>query len=116
MAETSKLAHGQLEQSLSQKVMLLYLTQLGHEPNKVSCQLVDKTLTIIIEDSITRPEQLLAKSGKRELAEQVRSNIHQALGLHLKSLIEEVVKIPVVDLFSDSAFETSRTSIVAVLA
>lgn len=116
MAESSKLAHGQLEQSLSQKVMLLYVTQLGHEPNKVSCHLVDKMLTIVIEDSITRPEQLLAKSGKQELAKQVRLNIHQALGLHLKSLIEEVVKIPVLDLFTDSALETGRTSIVAVLA
>ncbi len=78
--------------------------------------MVDKILTIIIEDSITQPEQLLAKSGRQELAKQVRSNINQTLGPHLKSLIEEVVKVPVVDLLSDSAFDTERTSIVAVLA
>lgn len=116
MAETSKLTHGQLEQSLSQKVMVLYLTKLGHQPDTVSCQLVDKILTIIIEDSITQPEQLLAKIGNHKLAKQVRSNINQSLGPHLKSLIEEVVKVSVVDLLSDSAFETERTSIVAVLA
>ncbi len=116
MAETSKLTHRQLEQSLSQKVIVLYLAQLGHQPHTVSCQLVDKILTIIIEDSITQPEQLLAKSGRQELAKQVRSNINQTLGPHLKSLIEEVVKVPVVDLLSDSAFDTERTSIVAVLA
>lgn len=116
MTEFSELPQGQLEQSLWQKVRVLYLTQLGHQPNKISCQLVDKTLTIIIEDSITKLEQLLAESGNQGLAKEVRSSIHLTLEPHLKSLIEEVVKIPVLDLLSDSAFATGRTSIVAILA
>jgi uncharacterized protein YbcI len=116
MEETSELAVEQLEQSLSQRVMLLYLTDLGHQPHQVSCKLVDKTLTIVIEDSITRLEQFLAKSNRQEIAKQVRVNLHKALEPHLKALIEEVVKIPVIDLLSDSAFDTNRTSVVAVLA
>jgi len=116
MEETSELAVEQLEQSLSQRVVVLYLTDLGHQLNQVSCNLVDKTLTIVIENSITRLEQFLVRSNRQEMAKQVRLNLHKALEPHLKALIEEVVKVPVIDLLCDSAFDTGRTSIVAVLA
>ncbi len=116
MVESSKLTHRQLEHSLSQRVRGLYFTYLGHQPNKVSCQLVDKTLTIIVEDSITLPEQLLNNSGQENLAQQVRSNLQKVVELHLKSAIEEVYATTVIDLFSNSAFDTRRTSVVAVLA
>lgn len=116
MVEGSELTHRQLEYSLSQDVRDLYFNHLGHQPNKVSCQLVDKTLTIIVEDSITLPEQLLNKSGHVDLAKQVRSNIEKIVEVHLKQTIEEVCGIPVIELFSNSALDTRRTSIVAVLA
>jgi uncharacterized protein YbcI len=84
--------------------------------SKVSCHLVDKTLTIIVEDSITLPEQLLNNSGQHELANQVRANIQKAIELPIKSVIEETYATSVIDLFKSYAFDTGRTSIVAVLA
>ena len=42
---------GQLERKLSQKIGALYREQLGHQIGKVTCQLLDTKLTIIIEDS-----------------------------------------------------------------
>lgn len=56
---------GQLERSLSQKVLALYRNQLGQQPSKVSCQLCDEKWIIILEDSLTPPEQILAQGGKR---------------------------------------------------
>ena len=114
--EKSQPPHGQLEQNLSQRVTVLYLTQLGHQPSKVSCQLIDKTLTIIVENPITQPERFLAKSGKKELAAQVRVTLHKAFQPQLKLLIEEVLRVSVIDLLGDSKLQTGRTTVIAILA
>lgn len=114
--DTSSPSTEVLEQSLSQRIKVLYLTQLGHEPDEVECRLINQTLTIIVENPITQPEQLLLKSGKQEFAEQVRYTIHKAFQPQLKALIEEVFGTRVVDLLGDSKIQTGRTSILAVLA
>ncbi len=116
MEESSALAYEQLEQNISQRVIVLYQTLLGHQLNQVSSKLVDQTLTIIAEDSITRVEQFLAHNDQNELASQVRLSLYKALEPHLKFLIEEVVAVPVLDVLCNSAFDTGRTSIVAILA
>lgn len=114
--ETSKQTHGQLEQTLADRIQVLYLNQLGHKPNKISCQLIDRMLTISIENSITKPVRLLAESGKHELAERARFNIHKAFKPQLKALIEEVIGVSVIDLLGDSKLDTGFTSMIAVLS
>ncbi|HCF30135.1 MAG TPA: hypothetical protein DEV81_23700 [Cyanobacteria bacterium UBA11049] len=106
----------QLEQNLSQRVIVLFQTYLGHQPNKVTCKLAERSIAIVAEDSITRLEKFLSQSNRYELAKQVRATLLKALEPEIKLLIEEVVKVPVVDVIYDSGFETGRTSIVAVLA
>ncbi len=107
---------GQLERTLSQRIQALYRQQLGHQPSKVTCQLFDEKLAIILEDSITQPEQLLANSGQEELAKQVRSDLSKAIEPQLKDLIQEITGVPVVDLLIDGKIETGRTGTIAVLA
>ncbi|MBD1832334.1 DUF2294 domain-containing protein [Cyanobacteria bacterium FACHB-472] len=107
---------GQLERTLSQRIQSLYRTQLGHQPSQVSCQIFDEKLAIILENSITQPEQLLAQNGQEELAEQVRSDLEKALQPQLKSLIEEVLGVSVIDLLSDAKIETGRTGTIVVLS
>jgi uncharacterized protein YbcI len=113
--ESSKPTRGQLERTLSQRLQALYREQLGHQPSKVTCQLFDEKLAIIVENSITPPEQLLADRGQAELAEQVRSQLDEAIQPQLKALIEEVLDVTVLDLLSDATLETGRTGIIAVL-
>ena len=113
--ESSKPTRGQLERTLSQRLQSLYREQLGHQPSKVTCQLFDEKLAIIVENSITPPEQLLADRGQAELAEQVRSELDEAIKPRLKTLIEEVLDVAVLDLLSDATLETGRTGIIAVL-
>jgi uncharacterized protein YbcI len=113
--ESSKPTRGQLERLLSQRLQALYREQLGHQPGKVTCQLFDEKLAVIVEDSITPPEQLLANTGQIELAEQVRSDLDKAIQPHLKGLIEEVLGVSVLDLLSDATLETGRTGIIAIL-
>ncbi len=116
MQDTIQPTRSELERTLSQEVRAFYYAQLGHQPSQVTCQFMGDKIAILIEDSITRPEQLLAQSGQQRLAQRVRENINHVLQLQLKQLIEEVVKVPVIDLMIDSALKTSRTSTVAILA
>jgi uncharacterized protein YbcI len=81
----------------------------------VTCQLFDEKLAIIVEDSITPPEQLLANSGQAELAQQVRSDLDKAIQPQIKALIEDVLGVAVVDILSDATLETGRTGIIVVL-
>lgn len=113
--ESAKPTRGQIERLLSQRLQAFYREQLGHQPSKVTCQLFDEKLAIVVENSITQPEQLLADNGKAELAEKVRSDLDKALKPQLQTLIEEVLGVPVLDLLSDATLETGRTGIIAVL-
>jgi uncharacterized protein YbcI len=63
---------GQLERTLSQRIESLYRSQLEHKPSKVVCQIFDEKIAIILEDSITQPEQILVNNGHQDLAEKVR--------------------------------------------
>jgi uncharacterized protein YbcI len=107
---------GQIERTLAQRIQALYREQLGHRTGKVTCQLFDEKLAIVIEDSITQPEQLLAQEGREELAEKVRSDLDAALQPQLRVLIEEVLEVSVLDLLSDATLETGRTGMIAVLS
>jgi uncharacterized protein YbcI len=116
MEESSALTLEQLEQKLAQEVIVLYQTHLGHQLQRVSCKLRDKTLTIVAEDSMTRLEQFLVQNNKHELAREVRANLNKVLEPDLKFLIEEVLDVPVIDVLCNSELESSRTSVIAVLS
>lgn len=107
---------GQLERTLSQRIQALYRTELEHQPSRVTCQIFDEKIAIILEDAITQPEQLLVSSGQEQLAEQVRLELDEALQPQLKALIEEVVGVSVIDLLSDAKLETGRSATIVVLA
>ena len=107
---------GQLERKLSQKIQAFYRGHLGHQPSKVTCQLFNSQLAVIIEDSITSAEQILVDEGKAVLAEKVRSNLDDAIRPELKQLIEEITEVEVLDIMSDATLDTGRTGIIVVLS
>ncbi|MEM8779519.1 MAG: DUF2294 domain-containing protein [Cyanobacteria bacterium P01_G01_bin.49] len=106
---------GQLERDLSQQIQAFYREQLGHQPSKIICQLFEQKLVIIIENSITSAEQLLAQEGQDELAQEVRSSLEEVIKPKIRQLIETILNVGVVDLLSDANLETGRTGIIAVL-
>ena len=113
---TERPTKGQLERSLSQQIQALYRSQLGHRLSEITCQIFDQKIMIVLEDSITQPEQLLADSGEAELVEEVHASIEQTIAPQLSKLIEEVVGVSVIDLLSDATVQTKRTGMIAVLA
>lgn len=106
---------GQLERTLAQRIQALYRTQLGHQPSRVICQIFDGRIAIILENSITVPEQALLNQGKHDLAEQVRAGLEAMLDGQLRQLIQEVVGVMVIDLLTDATLETGRTGTIAIL-
>lgn len=107
---------GQLERTLAQQIQALYRNQLGHRLGAIDCQIFDHKIAIVMEKAVTQPEQLLASSGKDDLAEQVHSDLNAVIQPQLKELIEAIVGVPVVDLLSDTTLETERTGMIAVLS
>ncbi|HEY9694999.1 MAG TPA: DUF2294 domain-containing protein [Oculatellaceae cyanobacterium] len=114
--EKPSVTRGQLERTLSQRIQALYRNELGHQPTKIVCQIFDSKIAIIMENSLTKPEQLLAENGKEDLAEQLRSDLEEVIQPQIKALIEEIVGIAVIDLLSDSKLDTGRSGTIAVLA
>jgi uncharacterized protein YbcI len=113
---TSTPTRGQIERTVSQRIQAFYREQLGHQPSKITCQLSDRNLLVIIENSITPPEQILAQAGRQELAEQVRNDLDEAIKPQLKEIIEDILSVKVVEVLSDATLETGRTGIIAVLS
>ncbi|SRR5579883_2740868 len=107
---------GQLERTLSQRIQALYRNQLGHRLSEVDCNILDTKIAIVLEQSVTQPEQILAGKGNSELAAAVHSELDDAIQPQLKELIEEVMGVSVVDFFSDVTLQTERTGIIAVLS
>ena len=114
--DASSPTRGQIERTLSQRIQALYRTQLEHQPSKVTCQLFDEKIAVILEDSITQAEQLLVENGQEELAQKVRAELDEALQPQLKELIEEVVGVSVIDILSNAKLDTGRSATVAILA
>lgn len=107
---------GQVERTLSQRIQALYRHQLEHQPSRITCQIFDEKVAIVLEDSITQPELLLVNTGQEELAQEVRSEIDEALKPQIKSIIEEVIGVDVIDLLSNAKLDTGRTATVAILS
>ena len=107
---------GQLERSLAQQIQALYRNQLGHRLSAVDCELLETKIAIVLEQSVTQPEQLLAEQGKDELLKALHTELEQAIRPQLKEIIESVVGVDVIDLLSDVTLKTERTGIIVILA
>jgi uncharacterized protein YbcI len=107
---------GQLERTVSQQLQKLYREQLGHTPGKITCQLFNDKLTIIVEGSLTQPELLLLQETSPQRVEQLRTDLDEAVRPKLISLVETVLDRQVLDLMSDTTLETGRTGMVIILS
>ncbi|MBE9157423.1 DUF2294 domain-containing protein [Nodosilinea sp. LEGE 06152] len=107
---------GQLQRRLTQRFQRLYRDKLNHTPGKITCQILEEKLLFVIEDSVTKPEQLLVDEGQAELAEQVRSDLAMALRPQIIEMTEAVLDREVVDVLTDATLATGRTSVVIILS
>ena len=105
---------GQLEREISQCINALYRTELSHQPGKITCQLFEDKIVVVVEKSISRPEQLLVEQGNRKVAQEAHAEIREVFRIKVRASIEEILSVKVVDIFIDSSLESLRSSVVAV--
>lgn len=100
---------------MSQSIQKLYREQLGHSTGKITCQLRDDNLTVVIESSLTQPEQVLLEGSEASQVEKIRANLDEAVRPKVIEIVQKTLNRPVVDILSDTTLETERTGLVIVL-
>ncbi|MEM6500786.1 MAG: DUF2294 domain-containing protein [Cyanobacteria bacterium P01_C01_bin.89] len=106
---------GQLEREISQRVNALYRSELSHQPGKITCQLFENKAVIVIEKSISRPEQLLKEHAKDDVAEDAHAGIKAFFREKVRESIEDLLQVKVLDTLFDSSLESHLSSVVVVL-
>ena len=115
MEKASKQTAGQVEREISQKMQALYKNKLGHQTGRITCQLFDAKVAIVLENSLTQPVKLLFEENRNELAQQMRNDLNDALQPLVKTLIEDIIGVAVIDLLSDTSLSTGRTAVIGIL-
>ena len=116
MTENDRLTRGQMQRNLEQKIQNLYRQELGHQPKKVNCTISDEKISIVLENSVTQPENLLNESNQNNLSKDIRFELDEAIQPKLKQLVEDEVGIEVVDVLMDTELETERSGVILILA
>ena len=104
----------EIEDLLSQKIKDVYQQRLGHQLDKISYKLFDRTLIVMLEGIITSPEKVLRNNDRTHLANQVRAVIDSVMRSQIQEIIEEVLDIKVVDFLSDTTVEKNLTGAIAI--
>lgn len=107
---------GQLERQLSQTIQSLYREKFGHLPSKVVCHLFSDKLAIVVEDAITPIEKLLIENSRLDLAENMRSAVNRNFSLQVKQTINEILKVEIIDLISESCLDSESLGMIAILS
>jgi uncharacterized protein YbcI len=106
----------QLETELSQQIRNVYLEKIDFKPQKITCKLFSKYLAIVGDNAITPVEANLWQSGDRELVRQIRKEIDDSFKPQLSKLIADILNVEVVGLLIETAFETDRSIVLAILS
>jgi len=107
---------GERERILTQAVQSLWHRHLACRPQRVVCQLFSNSVAIIIEDSVTLPEQFLLANNKTATAQMARQAIHKFMKAQLTGLLEQVLDQKVLVVLSDTALTERCTGITAILS
>ncbi|MBF2017941.1 MAG: DUF2294 domain-containing protein [Rivularia sp. T60_A2020_040] len=111
----SQISHSQnLETIIAERIQSLFISQLGHQPKDVYCRFLDDKLTVIIEDAVTKPEQLLMTAGHQDVVKKARGRIEEILQPQLQKIIEEVTNSQVKDILFATHLDTNYVSIIAL--
>lgn len=103
-----------LKTLLSQRIKDIYRSRLAHKPGEITYQLFPDKLIIVVEDSVTQPEQLLNQTNQKELAKEVRSVLDQVFQSQLRELIEQSMDVTIADFLLDTTISTGRTGAIAI--
>jgi uncharacterized protein YbcI len=98
-----------LESFLSKRIKDIYEVQLKQQVSIITYQLFEQTLVIVMDGSITQVEQFLIENERQELAKQVRETIDNIVSPQIRSTIEEVMEVNVIDFLFDTTIDSNSS-------
>ena len=107
---------GQLERDISQKINALYHKQLAHRAKKVNCHLLDNKIIIFSEEVVTPLEKVLLKAPSFHLSHQIRTILDSSIKEKITELIEEIVRVRVINCIYETSIDTDSAVGVVILA
>ncbi|WP_013320313.1 DUF2294 domain-containing protein [Gloeothece verrucosa] len=112
--KTKKLNRVFLEEVLKQRIEQIYSQQLKQEPKEIKVYFSEQNIIVIIEGIVTKTEIFLQENSQHFLAKQVRSVLNRFIKSELKILIEEAMKVTVVDLLFKAKVDTDRLGAIVI--
>lgn len=103
-----------LQNQISQIIKDIYSKELGHQVKEVKVKLRNSNLIIIVEGTVTKPEQLLSQTQNRKLAKQVRKFIDDVIQPQIKNSLEEAIEVKILDYLSDTVIDSNITGAIAI--
>jgi len=104
-----------LQNQIAKIIKDIYSKELGHQVKDVTVKLRNSNLIIIVEGTVTKPEQLLSQTQNRKLAKQVRKFIDDVIQPQIKNSLEEAIEVKIVDYLSDTVIDSNITGAIAIL-
>lgn len=106
---------GELERGLSQDIQASYRKLVGCQPKKVLCHLFGNCIGIVIEQSITAVEKLLAEEQDRELVNQVRRKVDDVFRQEIFTLVRQRLGVEASSVLLETSLESGTTGSLVVL-
>ena len=115
MARTPAQPQGEVLAEISNMVVAIYANYLGRGPTKARTYASDGVVTCLLEDTLTRAEQSLIKSGRESAVLDVRSSLQETMRGDLMKAMESLTEIRVRAMISGTQLDPDITSQVFVL-
>jgi uncharacterized protein YbcI len=107
---------GQVERIISQNLQNFYRERIGQRPAKVICQMFDKKVSVVLEDTVSPAERTLLDAGREESANRLRAELCEIIKPQLKTLIAEITESDVIVILMDFDLKSGYSSVTAILA
>jgi uncharacterized protein YbcI len=105
MSESQHVSGGELNAALTREVVRIHTANLGRGPRKSFSFYQGNVVVTVMEESMTKAEQSLAKAGNGDAVIALRRLFHGAMGEELKDSVERLTGRTVTAFMSDSNLE-----------
>jgi uncharacterized protein YbcI len=96
---------GSVAASISNAVVRLLAEYTGRGPTKARTYIHDDYIAVVIQDTLTRGEQTLARFGREELVLRNRKAYQQTMSRDLIGVVEQITGRTVLAFLSDNHME-----------
>jgi len=106
----------QLERDIAHKFNAYNSKIVGSHPEKVTCTIFDRYLTVVGEGAMTPIEKIIYQNGETEIILAMRESVNRSLKMHLDKIIQELIQVEPLDSFCKLSLNTGRLIAFAILS